>query len=199
LNADTVARNISSSSKIQREPEKPLQPETIQTLVDAQKAAQQTGFLSGYTVANATPPSATRLFQPINMIAHQEFPRNTARTEISTCERTITESRRSPSSLGSFRNTAPGKRSLYEPEARNEVEQQVRPVRSVLHAFRTALEVLAKLMEERRIVEQQQLYPAVMHLERSLVDGEKEFKGTHERHFKLHGPQYTQSFTDSRK
>lgn len=90
-------------------------------------------------------------------------------------------------------------KSLYEPEARSEVEQQVGAVRSVLHAFRTALEVLAKLVEKRSMLKQQQLYPATAHLERSLVEGEKEFKGTHERHFKLHGPQYTQSFTDSRK
>ena len=47
-----MIRNISSSSKIQREPEKPLQPATIQTLVDAQKAAQQTGFVTARTVCS---------------------------------------------------------------------------------------------------------------------------------------------------
>ena len=264
-----VIRNISSSSKIQREPEKPLQPETVQTLVDAQKAAQQTGFLSKYAVysehvvynsekgydvlksrheeishtppagdsgtcmewaqslnlehkpslptkfpiqpiltaprgiekgpANVTPTPAMSLFQPINMIAHQEIPRNTAKTDISSCGRIKTTSLRSASSVESFQSAVSVQRSLHELEARNEVEQQVEAVRSVLHAFRTALEVLGKLVEKRCLVKRQELFPTAKDLERSLIEGEKEFNGTHDRHCRRHGPQYIQAFTDSRK
>jgi hypothetical protein len=269
LDTDAVIRNISSSSKIQREPEKPLQPETIQTLVDAQKVAQQTGFLSRYTVhsqhvihsadkgydvlksqcegvsqtppagdprtymewtqsshpenepslqtkcpiqpdstvtrgietgpANAEPTPAMRLFQPINMMVHQQIHQNTAKTEISACERTIAQSLRSTSSVESFQTAVSVQRSLHKPEARNEVEQHVEAVRSVLHTFRTALEVLRKLVEKRRLVKKQELYPTTKHLEMSLTEGVREFNSTHDRHCKLHGRQYIEAFTDSRK
>ena len=261
-----MIRNISSSSKIQREPQKPLQPETIQTLVDAQKVAQQTRFLSKYNVhsehiirgseigcdvfksqsevasemplandpatcmelaqsshpdndlslltkfrnepdstvtkgietgpANAIPTLTKRFFQPINMMVHQQIPQNTAKIETLACERTTAKSLRSMSSVESFQSAVSVQRSFQEPEAQNEVEQQVEAVRSVLHAFKTALEVLAKLIEKRRLVKIQELYPTAKHLEKSLTEGEKEFKGTHDCHCLRHGAQYIQAFTD---
>jgi hypothetical protein len=48
--ADMVRRNISSSSKIQRPAEKPLEPETLKTLKQAQEAVEAGGFLPKYTV-----------------------------------------------------------------------------------------------------------------------------------------------------
>lgn len=46
---NTALRNISSSSKLQRDAEKPLHPETIECLKQAQKAVEAGGILPKYT------------------------------------------------------------------------------------------------------------------------------------------------------
>lgn len=137
------------------------------------------------------PTRSMPIFQSINIMIPQQIPENTAKIETSSYEPTTSKSLRSASFFGRFQSAVSVQRSFYEPEARNEVAQEVEAICSVLHAFRTALEVLA------RLVKQQQLYPSAIHLERSLSEGEKEFKGTHEHRFRLHGRQYMQRFTSS--
>jgi hypothetical protein len=269
----TVARNISSSSKIQREPERPLQPETVQILVDAQKAAEQTGYLSKNTIRteqvvrtsekcfgtlttqyeevrrvpdvgrrgissdllkvsglqeepqslsegsiqpssemsrdiethspHAPHDSIRSLFQPITMMVNHQVPQGTGQNEALSLERTLSKSLKSKSSVESFQTAVSVQQSFHEPEepleAQNSVDQEVEAVRNIIHAFKTAIEVFSKLVEKRRLDMKQGLYPTAKDLEKSLADGEREFKCTHDRHLKLLGACYVQAFTNSRK
>jgi hypothetical protein len=155
------------------------------------------GIKTGYVNVAGTP--AMHPFQPINMMAHHQISQPTALPKALDFEYTTARSLKSASSVESFQSAVSVQRSLHEPVPENGVQQQLEAVHGVLHAFRTALEVLSKLMDKRLLAKKQDLYPTAKQLERSLTDGEKEFKDAHGRRCKIHGDQYIQAFTESRK
>jgi hypothetical protein len=266
-----MIRNISSSSKIQRAPERPLQHETIQTLLEAQKMAQQTGFVSiqtnysdhvlfswgeGYgrnedatrvpssrnagvllraTQSNSTasnidrhqydashispqgfsvlsthskPPVPQEIasssargiegsipvhrFPAMNFMAHQ-IKDEMASVETLTAKDTELRSLKTASSLESFQS------AVSEQESSIDVVNQVEAIYNVLHAFRTAFEVLESLIKSRLREKEQDTYSVARELQNSLMEGEREIRETHNRNCKLHGALYTKEFADCRK
>lgn len=131
------------------------------------------------------------------MLHHQTF-QSSAETEFTASERVSTKSLKSTPSVESFQTGVSVQVSVHELEGQKEARKEVEAVRSVLHAFKTALEVLHKLVEKRFLVEKLETYSTAKNLEKSLTDGETELKDTHELYCKLHGSRYLGAFTDPR-
>lgn len=79
-----------------------------------------------------------------------------------------------------------------------DIAPQVKGVYDVLHSFRTALEVLATLIERRLQNQGQDIHAAATKLENSLAKGEAEISELHSRYFKLSGQFYTTAFKPTR-
>jgi hypothetical protein len=281
-----VRRNISSSSKIQRPAEKPLEPETLRTLKQAQEAVEAGGLLPKYTLhseqvvlssggvelsstryeissqiqcSNIVGTSSTTDEKPFPTLSrgldserspfsnpfgvtqsfavlpslNQRFPpviaRDTEMTPVSTStiqdpylprdrfqntdgtyhERKIlkegkhstntkmngspTRSLKSSSSAESFKSAM----SLQEEDLN--LARKVKAVQSVMHAFRTALEILNNLVDRRIHDRNGELYLAAKKLEDSLNNGSKAIDSRHISYFKQHGQSYIQLFTEPRK
>jgi hypothetical protein len=281
--ADMVRRNISSSSKIQRPAEKPLEPETLRTLKQAQEAVEAGAFLPKYTVHSeqvvlssegvelsstryeisseiqcsnivGTPSAAdgkpfptlsrgfdfdrTPFSNPFGVTQSfallpspdQGFPpvlaRDTERTPVSTStmcrqedrfqnadsmnhERGISRDERhstdakmndSPTrSLKSSSSTESFKSAMSIQEEDLNLARKVKAVQSVMHAFRTALEILNNVVDRRIHDKHSELYLAAKKLEDSLDNGSKAIDRKHILHFKQHGQSYLQLFTEPRK
>ena len=104
-----------------------------------------------------------------------------------------TKSLKSSSSSDSFKS------AVSEQNISNDLAKEVKAVQSVMHAFRSALELVGKLIQNRIDTNEEDLYFAARDLESSLADGETEIEVTHKSHCKQHGYRYVESFTDSRK
>jgi len=280
-----VLRNISSSSKIQRPAEKPLEPETLQTLKQAQEAVEAGGFLPKYTVhseqfvlssegvelsstrceissqiqcsnivgtssaADGKPfPTLSRgldsdntpFSNPFNVTQSfvvlpsldQGFPpviaRDTEVTSVSTStmrdlgrpgdrfqnaggmnhgrgilkewkHSTDTKMNSSPTwSLKSSSSTESFKSAMSLQEEDLNLARKVKAVQSVMHAFRTALEILNNLVDRRIHDKHGELYLAAKNLEDSLDNGSKAIDRKHISHFKQHGQSYIKLFTEPR-
>jgi len=281
-----VCRNISSSSKIQRPAEKPLEPETLRTLKQAQEAVEAGGFLPKYTVhleqvvlssegvglsstryeissqtqcSNivGTPSAAdgqpfptlsraldsdrTPFSNPFSVAQsfavlpslNQGFPpviaRDTEMTPVSTStmqdlcrpgdrfpsggsmdyERGISRDEKHSrdiemnglptSSLKSSSSTESFKSAMSLQEEDLKLARKVKAVQSVMHAFRTALDILNNLVDRRIHDKRGKLYLAAKKLEDSLDNGSKAIDRTHISHFKQHGQSYIRLFTEPRK
>jgi hypothetical protein len=281
-----VRRNISSSSKIQRPAEKPLEPETLRTLKQAQEAVEAGEFLPKYTVHSeqvilssegvelssaryeissqiqcsnivGTPSAADgKLFptfsrgldsdrapfsNPFGVTQSfavlpsldQGFPpviaRDTEMTPVSTStmqdlcrpgdrfqnansmnhERGISRDEKhstdtkmngSPTrSLKSSSSTESFKSAMSLQEEDLNLARKVKAVQSVMHAFRTALEILSNLVDRRIHDKHGELYLAAKKLEDSLDNGSKAIDRKHISNFKQHGQSYIQLFTEPRK
>jgi hypothetical protein len=281
-----VRRNISSSSKIQRPAEKPLEPETLQTLKQAQEAVEVGGFLPKYTVrseqvvrcsekglelyssryeqstqvqclkmiptsstldekatptlsrgldSNGTPfsspfsvmqsfvvlPSQPHGFPPVTTRDAEMTPVSTSTTQnlyrpqnkiqdtgslnheqdMRNDGLNLTDSKRncSPRSLKSSSSNESFKSAISLQEEDLNLARKVKAVQSVMHAFRTALEILNNLVDRRIHDKHGELYLAAKELEDSLDKGSKDIDRTHMSYFKLHGHSYIQLFTKQRK
>jgi hypothetical protein len=154
-------RNISSHSKLQRAPEVPLQPNTVQTLMEAQESVQKTRLLSiQATKADSCVQvqveekrreiqSSDSAFSPAAMQIHSNS--IIMFKQVSNVESTRPDAEHipeMPQSLKSASSSESFKSALDEQEPDIEI---VHEVEGVLHAFRTAIEVLQKVM--RRIDE----------------------------------------------
>ncbi|KIN03186.1 hypothetical protein OIDMADRAFT_52983 [Oidiodendron maius Zn] len=246
---------ISSSSKIQRSPERPLQHETIQTLSQAQEMAQtssvsmhtirsdhilhslEKGFgvdaeltqvqssedveirpratQSDLTTSNTDRPqddashtslqdfsvtlkppvlheiasSSARDIEGSSLISR--FPTTNFIThQITLPAKGRKASLKSASSSDSFRS------AVSVQESPVDVVYQVEAIYNVLHAFRTALQVLESLIESRLQKKEQDSHSIAKGLQDSLTEGEREIREAHDRSCKLHGPLYIQGFTD---
>ncbi|KAH7364706.1 hypothetical protein BKA65DRAFT_143372 [Rhexocercosporidium sp. MPI-PUGE-AT-0058] len=94
------------------------------------------------------------------------------------------KSLKSSSSVESFKSA----KSIQEEEL--EVARKVKSIQSVLHAFRSALEVLHILMERRIEDRRWDLYTSATQLKASLVDGRDHIDRRNIYHFKQHGTDY---------
>lgn len=131
-------------------------------------------------------------FHAINLITpdhtnHQNMPAETL-----TVPDNEAGSLRSASSVETFQSAISVQESI-------DIALQVEAVCDVLHSFRTALEVLAALIETRLRKKEKHTYAAAKELEDSLAKGEKEITELHNQHRKRHGLLYTTGFTASRK
>jgi hypothetical protein len=198
-------RNISSSSKLQRAPEVPLQPNTVQTLKEAYEAVRKSRFIS----VQATKPDSfvqvhieeksreTRSSDGINcpsaLAMHSNsilmFQRSPNAEEISPSS---TPAAHPPGSLKSASSSDSFKSAVDEQEPDIEI---VREVEGVLHAFRTALEVLEKV--KKRIDEEDKaLRIEADMLTYSLMKG-LDINQAHGYHHRRHGAAYLRAFRDS--
>jgi hypothetical protein len=104
-----------------------------------------------------------------------------------------TRSLKSSSSTESFKSAM----SLQEEDLN--LARKVKAVQSIMHAFRTALEILNNLVDRRIHEKHGELYLAAKTLEDSLDNGSKAIDRKHISNFKQHGPSYIQLFTEPRK
>ena len=100
---------------------------------------------------------------------------------------------KSASSSDSFRS------AVSVQESSIDVVYQVEAIYNVLHAFRTALQVLESLIESRLQKKEHDSHSVAKGLRDSLTEGEREIREAHDRNYKLYGPLYIQGFTDFRK
>jgi hypothetical protein len=198
-------RNISSSSKLQRAPEVPLQPNTVQTLKEAHEAVRKSRFIS----VQATKPdsfvqvhieeksreirSSDGINCPSALAMHSNsilmFQRSPNAEEISPSS---TPAVHPPGSLKSASSSDSFKSAVDEQEPDIEI---VREVEGVLHAFRTALEVLEKV--KKRIDEEDKaLRIEAYMLTYSLMKG-LDINQAHGYHHRRHGAAYLRAFRDS--
>ncbi|KUJ18592.1 uncharacterized protein LY89DRAFT_780639 [Mollisia scopiformis] len=254
--------NISSTSKLQRPPEKPLQPDTLRILQEAQKSIMAGGILTKYTVQSESivQVSSSEVYissthsegsqsevvsvnpneassSPIStMLRHQDhssnmfhakrkfmvLPQNVnalspiltrgakssdnrgagdgactkveshspaeASPRLSNHETRTSRSLKSSSSSESFKSAI----SIQEQDL--EIARKVKAVQSVLHAFRTALEILGNLIERRIPKFDSSLLDAARVLEASLNKGNTDIDHHHTRHFKKHNREYIEMF-----
>ncbi|KAH6691190.1 hypothetical protein BKA61DRAFT_663282 [Leptodontidium sp. MPI-SDFR-AT-0119] len=96
---------------------------------------------------------------------------------------------KSSSSVESFKSA----KSIQEEEL--EVARKVKAIQSVLHAFRSALEVLNILVERRIEDRRWDLYTSATQLQGCLVDGRENIDRRNISHFKRHGKDYVTSFS----
>ncbi|KAE9381909.1 hypothetical protein N431DRAFT_393601 [Stipitochalara longipes BDJ] len=234
--------NISSSSKIQRPPEKPLQPETINTLREAQKAVEQVDFLPKYSEtlegkitpksfmetgpslnqpreaaearretmistlnsatsrnADSDPPihsnvfGITQSFVVLPSIAQTACPQGPEKdTSSSTSTKACLDM--APKSIKSSSSTESFKSAISMQQMDLEVARQVKAVRAVMHAFRTAIQILHNLIERRMPIKRGEIYVAAKALENSLYDRSKEIDERHSANFREHGQVYIEGF-----
>ncbi|KAE8441461.1 hypothetical protein EG329_004954 [Mollisiaceae sp. DMI_Dod_QoI] len=262
--------NISSTSKIQRPPEKPLQPETLLILQEAQKSIMAGGILTKYTVqsenivqvseagvhiskmhseahqvgpSKVTAPPISKPSKHLNqaglssnlfhattsfvvvppninsissIIKRDESSTSTIRS-ISTSERALDDdsppkNARSPCqdsspqhpgkefaasrSLKSSSSVESFKSAMSVQEHDLEIARKVKAVQSVMHAFRTAIQILGNLFERRISATGGELAMAAKELESTLNEGSTEVDRCHMNHFKKHGQVYLQLFDD---
>lgn len=95
---------------------------------------------------------------------------------------------RSASSVESFKSA----RSIQEEDM--ETARKIKAVQRVMHAFRSALDVLNSLVEKRIEDKRWDLYTLATHLKGCLVDGREHIDRRHIGHFKQHGKSYVSSF-----
>ena len=76
---------------------------------------------------------------------------------------------------------------------------KVKAVQSVMHAFRTALEILNKLVERRMQDKDGEVYLAAQALKACLDEGSEDISDRHISHFRVHGIRYLEMFTERRK
>ncbi|KAN0122065.1 hypothetical protein V8E51_000391 [Hyaloscypha variabilis] len=206
--------NISSSSKIQRPPEKPLQPETIQTLREAQKAVEG-DFLPKYSenlddqgtlqpISKTSPGQHQNveandgaysnvlsiaqsfvILPSTNQMAHNQAPEKNATDAYLD---TATKSVKSSSSTESFKS------AISMPQTDIDVARQVKAIRAVIHAFQTALHVLENLIERRLPHREGEIYVTARALQNSLLDRRRELDDRHIANFKECGQLYIEKF-----
>ncbi|CZR50235.1 uncharacterized protein PAC_00107 [Phialocephala subalpina] len=262
--------NISSTSKIQRPPERPLQPETLRVLQEANKLIMAGGTLTKYTISSketvqvsergvhvstthcrmqqsepqsgfsALSTTARSILDPPQLLGHsnvfnttQSFvvlpsnanaippvikrdlnsasltrlvsssikaldggkptkspssPRYGSSTQPLDNDHAATRSLKSSSSAESFKSAI----SIQEQDL--EVARKVKAVQSVLHAFRTAIQILGNLIESRLSGTDEKLFSAAKGLEQSLAEGSNRINRHHMNHFKQYGQAYLELF-----
>jgi hypothetical protein len=185
----------------------PLQPNTVQTLKEAQEAVQRSRLLSVQATksdgcvrvhaekkSHETPsentvnyPAALQLCQ--NSMLMFQLPSNVESTiPISANIAGSPKSLKSASSSDSFKSAV----DEQEPDM-----EMIREIEGVLHAFRTALEVLGKVI--KRIDEQDKaLRIEVKKLDYSLTKG-LDIKQAHVSHHKKHGNAYLSALRNSQR
>jgi hypothetical protein len=120
----------------------------------------------------------------------QDVPSSMSRNRTSDTEE---KSLKSSSSMESFKSAI----SLQEADL--DLARQVKAIQTVLHAFRTALQILQNLIEKRIPDRDGEVYFAAKDLEGSLQEGSKAIHDKHIGKFKEHGQSYLESFTPFRK
>jgi hypothetical protein len=236
-----IFRNISSSSKIQRPPENPLQLETIMTLKNAQKTVEAANLLQKYgekaegiasAQADAGPQSNSYQDQHVDNTEPQtmftsQFDQATSRSiepnaqtsfntfiitqsfallptqhqmassSIADQERSPTTARNSdirPKSIKSSSSTESFKSAISLQEADLEAACQIKAVQTLMHAFRTALQILENLIERRILCKDGDVYIAARDLYSSLHDRSKEIHSKHITNFRQLGQSYIEKF-----
>lgn len=106
-------------------------------------------------------------------------------------DKSDSQSLRSVSSTESFKSAVSIQKELLD------LAQEVKAVKSILHAFRIALETLENLIQ-RRIPERDECYPAARHLKILLVEGQKQVQDTHLVHCETLGTHYAEKCNDSK-
>lgn len=265
--------NISSTSKIQRPPERPLQPDTLRALQEASKSIMAGGILTKYTIrseeiiqvsekrvhmsttqcmmeqlkppntfsalsttahsasgppqlGHSRPPSRNfnaRSFVALpphindipSVVKREPLPTSIPRMistskkaldggklqkspssphQVSSSQQTpdndhaATRSLKSSSSAESFKSAI----SIQEQDL--EVARKVKAVQSIMHAFRTAIQILGNLIESRISDTDAKLFSAAEGLEQSLIMGSNKIEQHHINHLKQHGQAYLQLF-----
>lgn len=99
---------------------------------------------------------------------------------------------KSVSSTESFKSAVSVQKELLD------LAHEVKAVKSVLHAFRTALDTLDSLIE-RRIPNRDACYPAALQLKLTLFDGQKQVEDTHLGYCKKFGIHYVKKWKDAGK
>jgi hypothetical protein len=251
---DLATRNISSASKIQRAPDKPLQPETVENLRKAREIVESCGLLPKYSAypdkANAEklPPALStegpqttqtldkiatfqqppefspgiQSFVTIPTVSHQSTnatvkcktvtgpvfsslaqSHGTSNRELgdesdimvepktATAE---TKSVKSSSSVESFKS-AVSEQSIMQ---KFDFSHEIKEVKELLGAFRSALDILGNLIERRIHAKQAEVYIAAKDLGASLAAGETQLDLEHKKYCGKHGIHYVRSWTDYR-
>jgi len=201
LTAHRYLRNISSSSKLQRAPEVPLQPSTIQTLRDAQEAVRKSRLISVQATKSDVHVeeksheicSDDGIIGPSALVMHSNSILMFQRSY--NVEETTTFSTPAVRPLGSLKSASSSdsfKSAVDQQEPDIEI---IREVEGVLHAFRTALEVLEKV--KKRIDEEDKaLRIEADMLNYSLIKG-LDVDQAHGYHYRRHGVAYLRAFHDS--
>ncbi|KAH8676531.1 hypothetical protein BGZ60DRAFT_259462 [Tricladium varicosporioides] len=198
--------NISSSSKIQRKPEKPLDDATIQNLKSAQQTVQACNFFSEHAIRSKNSVQHVQQLQgsvsedfntaqscallqhkiqksPAHVVCtavtgsmfanlnpqHNKKERSATSTADSKWETTTIRSIKSASSVESFKSAL----SAQEIDNWVEADRAIKSVQSVLHAFRTALNILDNLINRRMHQRSGGPYNSAIALRKSLVCGDQ--------------------------
>jgi len=248
---DLTTRNISSSSKIQRAPDKPLQPETVENLRKAQEVVESCGLLPKYSaypskadtekLLPASPMEGQTLEKIATFQQPHKFPSDiqsfvaiptmsdestnakvkcrtvtgpvfsslarsheTSNRELEVeSDKTVepntaaakTKSVKSSSSVESFKS-AVSEQSIVP---KYDFSHEIKEVKELLHAFRSALDILGNLIERRIHDRKADVFIAAKNLGASLADGETQLDLEHKKYCRKHGIDYVQSWTDFRQ
>jgi rubrerythrin len=198
-------RNISSSSKLQRAPEVPLQPNTVQTLIEAQEAVRKSRLLLVQAVKSddfvqvhvEEKSREIRSNDAMNDPAMLQMYRNSIFMfqQISNVGSFVSTSRPVTGPPRSLRFASSSDRLTSAVDEQEPDVEIIREVEGALHALRTALEVLEKVM--KRIDEEDKaLRIEADMLNYSLIKG-LNINQAHRSHHKMHGVAYLRAFRDS--
>lgn len=210
---DDVRRNISSPSKIQRSPEKELQPNTIRNLESAQDSLHLHHFLSKKTHkvhATSLDHHGVKEFRRQNFVdtahiqsyatlqtvqasaraapLHYKSATGVFSSLITSNEQTTAEgaesarSIRSTSSEESFKSAL----SVQQTLSNSDGSHDLKPIRTVLHAFQTAIEILNTMITKQSPT-LSNISQDALNLKASLEIGETTIRNVHiENNTRLH-------------
>lgn len=99
-----------------------------------------------------------------------------------------------PRSIRSSSSTESFKSAISLQEADLEVARQVKSVQALMHAFRTALQILENIIERRMPNKDGETYIAAKGLQHSLLRRSGEISDKHMTNFKQHGQSYIELF-----
>ncbi|KAL2060233.1 hypothetical protein VTL71DRAFT_9628 [Oculimacula yallundae] len=88
------------------------------------------------------------------------------------------------------------KRAISTQDGGHEIARKIKAVQSVLHAFRSATEVLDTVLERRIKNRRLDLYNPANLLRKSLLDGREDIDSRNINHFKLGGSRYISAFRE---
>jgi len=229
LDSLTAFRNISSPSKIQRVPEKPLQPETIKGLELAVEAVEAGGFLPKYvaetechglreeqaytSTISRKPSKRDKVNDSTSSLNNVHLP--SSALSIKKCQPlgdmlqsfvVIPNVREKNSSAdikrsSSIESLAESFKSAVSIQDIDDydVARRIKGIQKIMHAFDTALEILENLIRRHLSTEDKELFTAAKELKRTLYQKSQDIDKTHIHHYRSLREDYLRAFTKNRK
>jgi hypothetical protein len=228
LDSLTAFRNISSPSKIQRVPEKPLQPETIKGLELAVEAVEAGGFLPKYvaetechglreeqaytSTISRKPSKRDKVNDSTSSLNNVHLP--SSALSIKKCQPlgdmlqsfvVIPNVREKNSSADIKRSSSieslaeSFKSAVSIQDIDYDVARRIKGIQKIMHAFDTALEILENLIRRHLSTKDKELFTAAKELKRTLYKKSQDIDKTHIHHYRSLREDYLRAFTENRK